>query len=153
MDRHDPAWQERLASGAEQADGLLAEMRPLVSQVIVRPFVQAYRLVADVLASDDTLGTGEQDDDAEVVKRALGLGRQYVAQGRLRSSESVSVLLFQTALQLAKNRGLFEPGEDLPKRRAAFLIELRDLLRRLDRIEDLAIRRYIRDAAIAQLSE
>ncbi len=28
-------------------------MRPLVSQVIVRPFVEAYRLVADVLASED----------------------------------------------------------------------------------------------------
>ena len=153
MDRHDPAWQERLRSGPEAADALLAEMRPLVSQVIVRPFVQAYRLVADVLAADDTLATGEQDDDAEVTRRALGLGRQYVAQGRLRSSESVSVLLFQTALQLARNRGLFEPGEDLPKRRAAFLTELRDLLRRLDRIEDLAIRRYIRDAASARLTD
>ncbi len=153
MDRHDPAWEERLRSGPDEADALLAEMRPLVSQVIVRPFVQAYRLVADVLASDDALAVGEQADEAEVVKRALGLGHQYVAQGRLRSSESVSVLLFATALQLARNRGLFEPGEDLCKRRSAFLNELRDLLRRLDRIEDLAIRRYIRDAAIAQLGE
>ena len=153
MDRHDPAWEERLRSGPDGADALLAEMRPLVSQIIVRPFVQAYRLVADVLASDDTLAVGEQDDDAEVSRRALGLGHQYVAQGRLRSSESVSVLLFATALQLARNRGLLEPGEDLPKRRAAFLTELRDLLRRLDRIEDLSIRRYIRDAASARLAE
>ena len=149
MDRHDPAWEERLRSGPDEADALLAEMRPLVSQVIVRPFVEAYRLVADVLASDDTLAVGDEADEAEVVKRALGLGHQYVAQGRLRSSESVSVLLFQTALQLARNRGLFEPGEDLGKRRSAFLNELRDLIRRLDRIEDLAIRRYIRDAASA----
>jgi len=89
---------------------------------------------------------GDLADDAEVKARALGLGHQYVAQGRLRSSESVSVLLFQTALQLARNRGLFDPGEDLAKRRAAFLTELRDLLRRIDRIEDLAIRRYIRDS-------
>ncbi len=82
-----------------------------------------------------------------MTRRALGLGHQYVAQRRLRSSESVSVLLFATALQLARNRGLFEPGEDLAKRRAAFLTELRDLLRRIDCIEDLAIRRYIRDAS------
>ncbi len=153
MDRHDPAWEERLRSGPDEADALLAEMRPLVSQVIVRPFVQAYRLVADVLASDDTLAVGEQADDAEVIERALGLGHQYVAQGRLRSSESVSVLLFATAMQLARNRGLLEPGEDLGKRRSAYLNELRDLLRRLDRIEDLAIRRYIRDAASARLAE
>jgi glycerol-3-phosphate O-acyltransferase len=151
MERHDPAWETRLRSGPDAADALLAEMRPLVSQVIVRPFVEAYRLVADVLASEDvsaaTADGSGLADDAEVTRRALGLGHQYVAQGRLRSSESVSVLLFTTALQLARNRGLFEPGEDLAKRRAAFLTELRDLLRRIDRIEDLAIRRYIRDAS------
>jgi glycerol-3-phosphate O-acyltransferase len=148
MERHDPAWESRLRSGPGAADALLAEMRPLVSQVIVRPFVEAYRLVADVLATEDVSpGVDTLADDAEVTRRALGLGHQYVAQRRLRSSESVSVLLFQTALQLARNRGLFDPGEDLAKRRAAFLTELRDLLRRIDRIEDLAIQRYIRDAS------
>ena len=145
MDRHDPAWEQRLRSGPDEADTLLSEMRPLVSHIIVRPFVEAYRLVADVLASDDGLF-----DDAEVTRRALGLGRQYVAQRRLRSSESVSVLLFQTALQLARNRGLLEPGEDLPKQRAAFLTELRSLIRRLDRIEDLAVRRYLKEAISAR---
>ena len=145
MSRHDPAWEARLRSGT--ADALLAEMRPLVSQVIVRPFVEAYRLVADVLATEDVAsGVDALADDAEVTRRALGLGHQYVAQRRLRSSESVSVLLFGTALQLARNRGLFDPGPELAKKRAAFLAELRDLLRRIDRIEDLALRRYVRDA-------
>ena len=37
-------------------------------------------------------------------------------------------------------------GAELAGRRADFLAELRHLVRRLDRIEDLAIRRYIRDA-------
>jgi glycerol-3-phosphate O-acyltransferase len=141
MARHDPAWESRLRSGPAAADELLAGMRPLVSHVVVRPFVEAYRLVADVLVHDDTVTA-----DSDVVREALGLGRQYVAQHRLRSAESVSALLFQTALQLARNRGLLEPGPDLAARRAAFLAELRDLVRRLDRIEDLAIRRYIRDA-------
>jgi len=144
MTRHDPSWESLLRSGPAAADGLLAGMRPLVSHVVVRPFVEAYRLVADVLVHDDTLVS-----DSEVVRRALGLGRQYVAQHRLRSSESVSALLFQTALQLAANRGLLEPGPDLAERRGAFLAELRDLVRRLDQIENLAIRRYIRDAVNA----
>jgi glycerol-3-phosphate O-acyltransferase len=141
MARHDPAWESRLRSGPAAADELLAGMRPLVSHVVVRPFVEAYRLVADVLVHDDTVTA-----DSDVVREALGLGRQYVAQHRLRSAESVSALLFQTALQLARNRALLEPGPGLAARRAAFLAELRDLVRRLDRIEDLAIRRYIRDA-------
>jgi glycerol-3-phosphate O-acyltransferase len=144
MDRHEPSWEERLREGPDSADALLAGMRPLVSHVVVRPFVEAYRIVADVLVHDDELS-----DEAEVVRRALGLGRQYVAQRRLRSSESVSALLFRTALQLARNRGLLEPADDRPARRAAFLAELRDLVRRLDEIEGLAIRRYIRDAVSA----
>src|SRR5690242_111673 len=144
MARHDPSWESRLRSGPAAADELLAGMRPLVSHVVVRPFVEAYRLVADVLVHD----SGPVAADSDVVREALGLGRQYVAQHRLRSSESVSALLFQTALQLARNRGLLE-GDDLAARRAAFLAELRDLIRRLDRIEDLAIRRYIRDTVSA----
>jgi glycerol-3-phosphate O-acyltransferase len=148
MDRHDPDWEERLRSGPAGADELLVRMRPLVSHLLVRPFVEAYRLVADVLAHDSD---GAPVDDASayeaaVIQRALGLGRQYVAQRRLRSSESVSVLLFQTALQLMRNRGLLDASSDVAERRAVFLAELRDLLKRLDRIEDLAIRRYIRDA-------
>ena len=148
MTRHDPSWESLLRAGPVAADGLLASMRPLVSQVVVRPFVDAYRLVADVLVHDNTVVS-----DSEVIRRALGLGRQYVAQRRLRSSESVSALLFQTALQLARNRGLLEPGPDLAERRAAFLAELRDLVRRLDQIENLAIRRYIRDTVNAGPAE
>ena len=154
MDRHDPDWEERLRAGPVEADALLEQMRPLVSHVIVRPFVEAYRIVADVLVSGDvpTAADGSADRD-EVTRRALGLGRQYVAQRRLRSSESVSVLLFQTALQLAGNRGLLGPGEDVAARRAGFLAELRDLLRRLDEIENRAIRRYIADAVSARPAE
>jgi hypothetical protein len=63
------------------------------------------------------------------------------------------VLLFQTALQLARNRELLETGEDIPKRRADFLTELRSLIRRLDRIEDLAVRRYIMEAVSARSTE
>ena len=63
------------------------------------------------------------------------------------------MLLFQTALQLAGNRGLLGPGEDVGARRNAFLAELRDLLRRLDEIENLAIRRYVKDAVSALPTE
>jgi glycerol-3-phosphate O-acyltransferase len=154
MDRQNPDWEELLRAGPAGADELLARMRPLVSHLLVRPFVEAYRLVADVLVHDSPASAGDAlapaDEtsayEAEVIRRALGLGGQYVAQRRLRSSESVSVLLFQTAIELMRNRGLLEAGSDVAERRSVFLAELRDLLKRLDRIEDLAIKRYIRDA-------
>jgi glycerol-3-phosphate O-acyltransferase len=145
--RQDPDWEELLRAGPAGAEELLARMRPLVSHLLVRPFVEAYRLVADVLVHDSPAWDGDASAyEAEVIRRALRLGRQYVAQRRLRSSESVSVLLFRTAIELMKNRGLLEAGSDVAERRVVFLAELRDLLKRLDRIEDLAIRRYIRDA-------
>ena len=149
MNRHDPRWEERLESGPAGAETLLSQMRPLVSHIVVRPFVGAYRLVADVLAQDGDLAA----DDQEVIRRALGLGKQYVAQRRLRSSESVSVLLFQTALQLAANRGLLTDGADVAARRAGFLAQLRGLLHRLDRIEDVATSRYVKDAVSASGAE
>src|SRR6185437_4788815 len=65
MARHDPAWEDKLRAG--QADALLAGMRPLVSHVMVRPFVEAYRIVADVLVNDDVTAS---DEDSEVTKRA-----------------------------------------------------------------------------------
>ena len=149
MERQDPDWEELLRAGPAGAEELLARMRPLVSHLLVRPFVEAYRLVADVLVHDSPAEDALADAsayEAEVIRRALGLGQQYVAQRRLRSSESVSVLLFRTAMELMKNRGLLEAGSDVAERRSVFLAELRDLLKRLDRIEDLAIGRYIRDA-------
>jgi glycerol-3-phosphate O-acyltransferase len=76
-----------------------------------------------------------------------------VAQRRLRSSESVSALLFSTALQFARNKGLLEPGAEAAVARAAFLAELRELLRRLDRIENIAIRRYTQDAVIVPTTD
>ena len=103
--------------------------------------------MADVLADDATLV-----DRDEVIRRALGLGRQYVAQRRLRSSESVSALLFQTALQLTDNRGLFEAGPDVATRRAAFRAELRALLRRLDQVEAIALRRYLTESVSVPLT-
>ena len=63
------------------------------------------------------------------------------------------MLLFQTALQLMRNRGLLEAGSDVAERRAVFLAELRDLLKRLDRIEDLAISRYIRNTVPQNATE
>ena len=150
MARHDPAWEQRLTAGPDSIRALLASMRPLVSHIVLRPFIEAYRIVADVLAAD-----GSPIDDAQVVQRSLGLGRQYVAQRRLRSTEPVSVLLFQTGLQLARNQGLAEPARDDPAvdnllvRRQAFLAELRALLRQLSQIEELAVQRYLTDAVTA----
>jgi glycerol-3-phosphate O-acyltransferase len=60
----------------------------------------------------------------------------------VQSAESVSSVLFATALKLASNRGLLEPdAEDLATRRAEFATELRQVIRRVDAVAALAASR------------
>ncbi|MET0700094.1 MAG: glycerol-3-phosphate acyltransferase, partial [Mycobacterium sp.] len=96
---------------------------------MLRPFFEAYEIVADVLRDAPA-----EIDEKELTKEALGVGRQYAAQTRIRSTESVSALLFATARQVAADQHLLEPAADLRERRSAFLGELRGILADMDRV-------------------
>ena len=77
-------------------------------------------------------------DEADFITRCLALGKQYQLQRQIRSAESVSRVLFQTALSLARNRGLIDPAQkDLAARRAVFAEEIRGAIRRVDAIDAL----------------
>ena len=76
-----------------------------MAQSMLRPFFEAYEIVADVLRDAPA-----EIDEKELTKRALGVGRQYAAQHRVRNVESVSALLFATARQVAADQHLLEPG-------------------------------------------
>ena len=137
---HDREWEARLDAGASAIQALFPLIRPLSAHRILRPFVESYRVVADVLA---TLEVGEPAEDAAVLRDALALGKQYALQRRIRSAESVSKVLFGNALKLARNRGLVEAdGPDLNKEREAFAGELREAIRRIDGIESLVAARH-----------
>jgi glycerol-3-phosphate O-acyltransferase len=73
--------------------------------------------------------------EAELTKLALGVGRQQVAQARVRSAESVSALLFATARQVVADQDLLSRAPDLSERRTAFLTEMRDILADMDTVE------------------
>ena len=92
-------------AGAAEIDAMLYAKRPLMSDAMLRVFFEAYEIVADVLR-DAPADIGEK----ELTQLALGVGKQYVAQGRVRSSEPVSTLLFDTARQVVADQDLLEPG-------------------------------------------
>ena len=115
-------------------------MRPLVSHVVVRPFVEAYRIVADVLAHDDVTSRFRGGP-----ARRSGSGGSTWPSGGCAAPSRSRCCCSRRRCSWPGTEGC-SSGDDLAARRAAFLAELRDLVRRLDRIEDLAIRRYIRDA-------
>jgi glycerol-3-phosphate O-acyltransferase len=109
-----------------------------MSHAMLRVFIEAYEIVADVLR-DAPADIGQK----ELTDLALGVGRQYVAQGRVRSSESVSTLLFATARQVVADQDLIAPGPDLSQRRIAFRRELRNILRDFNYVELIARNQFV----------
>ena len=106
---HDD-WEAHVAAGGEEIDAMLFAKRPLMSDAMLRVFFEAYEIVADVLR-DAPADIGQK----ELTELALGVGRQYVAQTRVRSSESVSTLLFATARQVVADQDLIAAAADLDR--------------------------------------
>jgi len=133
---YDDDWREVLAGGQAGAVRLLHQFRPFSAHLVIRPFVEAYSVVADALVR---FAPGEFVDQERFLRDCLGLGWQYHLQRRLRSAESVSKVLFATALRLADNRRLVrESDAGVAERRRAFAAELQAVIRRIDAVEYLA---------------
>ncbi|HWX98932.1 MAG TPA: glycerol-3-phosphate 1-O-acyltransferase [Mycobacterium sp.] len=134
---HDD-WVAHVSAGGDQIDAMLFAKRPLMSGAMLRVFFEAYEIVADVLR-DAPADIGQK----ELTELALGVGRQYVAQTRVCSSESVSTLLFATARQVVVDQDLIAPAPDLAERRIAFRRELRNILRDFDYVEQIARNQFV----------
>ena len=136
------AWESKLEQGHAETQGLLREIKPLNAHRVLRPFLSAYRVVGDAFERQDA---SAEFDEGKFLSYCLALGKQYLLQRRIRSAESVSKTLFQSALALAKNRGLLEADDaDLEKKRRDFAEELRSALDRIDAIDALSISRRAR---------
>jgi glycerol-3-phosphate O-acyltransferase len=103
----------------------LQEACPRVAHLVLRPYFEAYWLVAQQLAA---AGDDEIDED-RFLAECLRVGRQWALQRRLASEESVSLEMFRPALMLARHRGLVTSDDPaLAKSRQAFADELRLLV-------------------------
>jgi glycerol-3-phosphate O-acyltransferase len=141
---HDE-WESHVAAGGEEIEQLLWAKKPLMAHAMLRTVFEAYEILADVLR-DAPAEIGEK----ELTKLAMGVGGQYVAQGRVRSNEPVSMLLFTTARQVAADQHLLEPAADLGERREAFHAELKAILRDANRVERVAGKQFIAREADAR---
>lgn len=131
-------WEAHVAAGGDEIYAMLRTKRPLIAQAVLRPYFEAYEIVADVLRDSPA-----EIDEKELTKEALGVGNQYVAQNRVRTTESVSALLFATARQVVADQHLLAPAADLAERRTAFRDELRQVLRDIDMVEQIAREQFI----------
>ena len=130
--QREATWKESVIDG--RVDTVLDSFHPFLSPAILRPFFEAYQLVADVIevhAYESTL------DRHELATEALALGKQNLLQGRLHSPESVSSLLVGSALKLADNRHLFDLDPNMVDRRLRFAADLRKVGQRLGILDTL----------------
>ncbi|GGB16725.1 putative acyltransferase plsB1 [Flexivirga endophytica] len=127
IDRIDP----------DAAARLLASARPHVAHLVLRPFLDAYLVLADRLAAQGDAAVDEDD----LLQETLAVGQQWALQRRIASAESVSLELYKTALALARHRHLLEAGDDVAARRETFAAEIADSVRRVALIGELAGRR------------
>jgi glycerol-3-phosphate O-acyltransferase len=132
---HDEHWEKAFDEGPAALAELVARIKPLSAHRILRPFLEAYGVVADALRRR---AVAEPIADEPFLRECLALGRQYALQRRIEKQESVSKAIFDSALRLARNRGLYDPATpDLLGRRRAFARELREVIRRVEGVQAL----------------
>ncbi|WP_374454193.1 lysophospholipid acyltransferase [Nocardioides sp.] len=118
----------------DRARELLVSARPHLSHLVLRPFLEAYLVLADRLADRGDAEVAEKD----LLADSLAVGRQWALQRKVASEESISLELFRTALALARHRGLLEGGDGVGTAREAFAAELRDSVRQVNIIGEIA---------------
>ncbi|OCB61684.1 glycerol-3-phosphate acyltransferase [Mycobacterium malmoense] len=124
------------AARAADVRGLLEKADLLLAHLVLRPFLDAYHIVADRLAAYDD----ESFDEDAFLAECLEVGKQWELQRRIASAESRSMELFKTALRLARHRELVDGFEDqdVAQRRREFLDEIAAAVRRVNAIAGLA---------------
>jgi glycerol-3-phosphate O-acyltransferase len=124
------------AASAAAVRGLLERADLLLAHLVLRPFLDAYHIVADRLAAYED----ESFDEEAFLAECLRVGKQWELQRRIANAESRSMELFKTALRLARHRELVDGSDDpdIARRRRAFADEIATAIRRVNTIAELA---------------
>lgn len=128
--RRNSSWRSLLESG--DVGALLHGFDPKMAPLVLRPFFESYRIIAEVIERDTYVA---QLDEKTIKKDAMSLGGQYLRQQAIASPESVSNPLFESALSLAKYRNLLEGSPTSISNRLEFAATMRLLC---DQVAELA---------------
>ena len=138
----DPAWEGRQVREPvvtrEQVELWFERSKPHLAHLILRPYFDSSRVVADHLVR---CRHDRDVDEEQLLERCLGFGQQQVLQGKLHSAESVTLELFRNALKLAEHKGLLAgTGRGVYEQRKAFagtLHQIVDDLETLSRMQSV----------------
>jgi glycerol-3-phosphate O-acyltransferase len=130
LGRLDAAW-ETVPDGRV----VLERSELLVASRVLRSFIDAQLVVGERLAARPP---DRPVTESEFLDECGGVGRQMLVQGRLHGPESLSRELFSSAMKLAANLDLIDPGApELVPRRQEFAAHLHDVVTRLIIIDEI----------------
>ena len=137
LSRYQPAWESALFEPGV-AHQLFSRLRPRVAHGVLLPFVEAYRVVADVVARHPP---GEPLEEKDCVRNCLAYGRQARLQQRISSDASIGKLFFSNGFKLMENLHLIQapPAAALAERRLHMARTFRELQRRIERVRAAAL--------------
>jgi glycerol-3-phosphate O-acyltransferase len=136
-----PGWESERLGPAELGKGLAATGM-LISHRIIGPFLEAYLVLADLLATEPV---DRRVDEPALTARGIAVAKQRWLQQEIGSPESISKELMTNAVALAGNRNLLGVGgAELKRARRAFAAELADVVRRVG---------VVREASLAHLRQ
>ncbi|MDQ1182717.1 glycerol-3-phosphate 1-O-acyltransferase [Rhodococcus sp. SORGH_AS_0301] len=121
VDLIDPHWRTGLDRPGYALKSLQSQPFHLAHRVL-QPIFEAYQVVADQLL---TLTPGAKFDKVSFLDDCLGVAQSRRLRQQLEHSEAISNELFDTALQLADNRGLLSTeDDDIASRRQEFAADI-----------------------------
>ena len=128
LDARYPDWR----TGGSVLDSRSA---PLFGHGLLRSFIEAYWILAQVLVS-----YGEQDLAAEeeeaLVSECLNRGEELLLRKEIKTEAALSQPLFSNAIRLAKHRRLVsDAGDDREVRRVAFAAEVDSAIAGIERLQ------------------
>jgi len=137
LSHYDSDWESKMEE-RNYVLSLLRNMKPLVAHCSLKPYIEAYRIVADVFAS---LRSDETLDQKTTLNAAFKYGRQAYLQRRISSKASLGQILFKNGYKLLDSYGLVavDGSKDLVERRKKMSKELRILSHRVEQIRALAM--------------
>jgi glycerol-3-phosphate O-acyltransferase len=130
-----PGWQSALQARESGVRKLLRSMSPILGHGTLRPFLEAYALIGEILAND---ASGSASTSGDLVAAAFKLGKQRLRQQRIQCEESLSTNYFENAVNIAAHRGLLDAGDDVRSKRIAFRDELLGLVYRAKLLASIA---------------
>lgn len=129
-------WPTALSSKSKTLD-LLNSMKPLIAHATLTPYIEAYRVMADVFARLEPTKTLEEK---AAISAAFKYGKQAYLQRRISSKASMGQLMFANAYKAMQSLGMsYAGGCEVEQTRKQTSQRFRVLSHRIEQIRTLAM--------------